>query len=241
MGEVRRAVSFGLSANPDRTGGSTSIAVYNSKIYFANQAGGSVSILPVTSAGVPAGTITTIKVGLGPRALTVDAKDNLLVVSNEGSGTLSLIDLSTGKVVASIDAVQTSMDGDDDQDDHSDRTGASNRPAVTSLSPASSKGGVTFTLTINGANLTGASGIVFVNAASLPGNGHGNGQGGPFNTNDSAFTVTNIKVASGGKQLTATVAIAASAQPGARIVRVATPNAESTLSLSANDTFTVLP
>lgn len=244
------AVASTLSANPDRSGGSSGIAVLNSNVYFANQTGGSVSVLPITSAGA-AGTVTTIKVDLGPRALAIDVKDNLLVVSNEGTGTLVLIDLATNKVAARINAVQTGNPGDDDQDDHSDRNGAANVPTIASLSPASAKAGASgLSLTITGSNFTGATSIIFVNASALPGtgggSGHGNGdgngnnpgKGAPFNNGDSAFTVSNFKVVSD-TQITATVAIAASAQTGPRLVRVLTPNGESTLMLSTADTFTV--
>src|SRR4029077_14867995 len=92
--------------------------------------------------------IAIIKVDLGARALAVDVKDNLLVVSNEGSGTLVLVDLGSNKVVARINAVQTGMAGDDGHDNHSDRDGASNAPTIQALSPGSAKAGATVTLTI---------------------------------------------------------------------------------------------
>ena len=250
------AVASTVSANPDRSGGSSDVVVRNSTVYFANQTGGSVSVLPISSGGA-AGAVTTIKVDLGPRALTIDAKDNLLVVSNEGTGTLVLIDLGTNKVVGRIAAVETGMQGDDDQDDHSDRNGAANVPGIASLAPASAKAGTTLSLTITGSNFTGATAVIFVNPSMLPGNGHGNGggdggdsnsqgdgsgnnpgKGAPFNNSDSAFTVTNFKVVSD-TQITATVAIAASAQTGPRLVRVMTPNGESALTLSMADTFLV--
>src|ERR1041385_1857553 len=80
-----------INANPDRSGGSSDVVFFNGKLYFANQTGGSVSVIPFT--GGTAGAISTIKVDLGVRALAIDVKDNLLVVSNEGSGTLVLVDL----------------------------------------------------------------------------------------------------------------------------------------------------
>ncbi|HKE21242.1 MAG TPA: hypothetical protein VKB88_02570 [Bryobacteraceae bacterium] len=238
------AVSTTLSANPDRSGGSSAVAVFNSSVYFANQTGGSVSALPITPAGAPGGAITTIKVNLGPRALAIDVKDNLLVVSNEGTGTLVLVDLTSNKVVGNINAVQTDQEGDDDQDDHSDRNGAANVPTIASLSPASGKAGTSFTLTINGTNFTGAIGVFFVNPGAQPGNGNGNGngnnpgKGAPSNNNDNAFTVTNLKVVSA-TEITATVAIAASAGTGPRLVRVLTPNGESVLMMAMSNTFTV--
>lgn len=226
------------SANPDHSGGSSAVLVFGANVYFANQTGGSVSVLPIKPNGDPSGAITTIKADLGARALTVDAKDNLLVVSNEGSGTLVLIDLKTNKVTARINAVQTHLDGDDDADDHTDRGAAVNLPSITSLAPTTGKAGASFTLTITGKNLTGATGVVFV-SLGMGGNGnHGKGEN-PTATNDSAFTVTKIQVAPDGTQLTANVAVAASAQAGPRLVRVVTPNGTSIISMSS--TFTVTP
>jgi uncharacterized protein (TIGR03437 family) len=233
------AIASTLSANPDRSGGTSDVAFFDSKLYFANQTGGSVSVLPVSASGAAAGAITTIKVDLGPRALAIDTKDKLLVVSNEGTGTLALFSLTSNSVVDRIKAVQT--DGDDDHDDHSDRGSAANAPAIKTLSPVSSKAGVAVTLTITGANLTGATGITFIDPASLPGDGKGHGKGVEDKNADTAFTVTNIQVTGGGTQLTATVTIAAGAKTGPRLVKVVTPNGETSGTLSIANTFTILP
>jgi uncharacterized protein (TIGR03437 family) len=214
-----------VHANPDLSGGSTGVAFYNGKVYVANQTGGSISVVPVTAAGAASGPIATVKVDLGARALAIDAKDKLLVVSNEGSGTLVLVDLETNKVVGRVQAVRSS--DDDDQDDRSDRTRAANLPSVTSVSPQSAKAGATFTLTVAGVNLTGATKVTF----DAPGNGKKDSSGD--------FTVKNIAVSSDGKQLTATVTIDASARPGARTVIVDTPNGQSVDKGSA--VLTVLP
>jgi uncharacterized protein (TIGR03437 family) len=222
-----------INANPDRSGGSTDLLFFNGKFYFANQTGGSISVMPFSNG--TAGAITTVKVDLGARALAIDSKDNLLVVSNEGSGTLVLVDLATNAVVGRIDAVRTS---DGDQDDHGDRDGASNLPAVQSIAPASSKANATITLTITGSNLGGATGLVF----DLPrGNGDQGDNGDDKNKMDDAFTVSNIAVNSAGTQLTATVKIAAGAKTGPHIVRVLTQNGESSGKVAAGNTFTVLP
>jgi hypothetical protein len=174
------------------------------------------------------GAAVTVKVDLGARALAIDTKDNLLVVSNEGSGTLVLVSLSTNQVTAHINAVQTSSgEGDSGGDDHSDRQSAKNVPIVNKLSPSSAKVGSTFTLTITGKNLTGASGVIFL---MLDKNGNGNSGGhGKLKSSqpDTAITTSNIKVSTDGTQVTASVSIAASAQAGARGVRVTTPNGES--------------
>jgi hypothetical protein len=199
-------VTTTISANPDRSGGSSDVAISSSNVYFANQTGGSVSALPLHST-----TITSVKVDLGARALTIDTKDNLLVVSNEGTGTLVLVSLSSNTVTGRISAVQTSPG---DQDDHSDHNNATNVPAIVSMTPTSAKAGATFALTITGTNFTGATAVTF------GGNGKGN--------RGSDFTVSKISVNSAGTELTAAVSIDASAKPGARIVSVTTPNGDST-------------
>ncbi len=219
-----------LQANPDHSGGSSDAVYFNGKVYFANQTGGSISILPISpSTGAPTGAITTVKVDLGARALAIDTKDNLLVVSNEGTGTLVLVNLNSNAVTGRIDAVRS--DGNDDQDDRSDRDRASNLPAVQTLSPASGKAGTTFTLTITGSNLGGATEISF-------GGNEGNGKG---NDRSSDFTVKNIAVSANGTQLTASVSIAASAKPGGRIVQVTTPNGDSDAKHAGAAVFMVLP
>lgn len=211
-----------INANPDRSGGTSDVAISASNVYFANQAGGSVSVLPLNST-----TITSVKVDLGPRALAIDAKDNLLVVSNEGTGTLALVSLSSNTVTGRINAVQTSPG---DQDDHGDHDNAANLPVIVSMSPTSAKAGATLTMTITGTNLAGASAVTF------GGNGNGNGNG-----NSGDFTVSKISVNAAGTQLTATVSIDVSAKPGARSVTVSTPNGDSTDKGTGNAVFVVTP
>jgi uncharacterized protein (TIGR03437 family) len=222
-----------INANPDRSGGSSDVLFFNGRLYLVNQTGRSVSVIPFT--GGTAGTPAAIKVDLGARALTIDVKDNLLVVSNEGSGTLVLIDLATDAVVGRIDAVRASAS---DTDDHSDHDGAPNLPAVQSIAPASSKSNATVTLTITGSNLAGATGAVFTLSR---GNGDQGDNGNHKNKTDDAFTVSNIAVNAAGTQLTATVKIATGAQMGPHIVRVITPNGESSGKVGMGNIFTLLP
>jgi hypothetical protein len=169
--------------------------------------------------------------------MTIDAKDNLLIVSNEGSGTLVLIDLASGSIAGRINAVQTNSG--DNQDDHSDRDKGRNAPTIASVSPLSAKVGTTFSLTITGTGLTGATKVMFIDQASMHGEGHGKGE--EDHNTDNAFTVTNIQVNSAGTQLTATVAIAANAQQGVRLVKVTAPNGDTSGQMSAANGFTVMP
>lgn len=236
-----------VDANPDRSGGSSDIALTGNFAYIANQSGGSISVLPLTIAGgVISGSPTSVSVGLGVRALAIDTKDNLLLATNQGSGTIVLVSLASTQVVGRIDAVRSSDGGDDGEDDHSDRNNAKNLPTIQSLTPVTAKVNTTFTITVNGTNLAGATDVLFVKPAMNPGDDHGHGKGnsgdhenGPLGMSDSAFKASNINVNSAGTQLTATINVAASATDGVRVVRVMTPNGETGFVQTSNDTITV--
>lgn len=88
---------------------------------------------------------------------------------------------------------------------HSPGVSISTGPAITSLSPATLQQGTSQSITINGSNLTGATGLIFV------------GSNGIGSTN---FTVTNITINPGGTTLTATVAALAGTTTGRYVVVV---------------------
>jgi uncharacterized protein (TIGR03437 family) len=228
-----------INVNPDQSGGSSEIAVKGNTIFFANQTGGSVSTVTIDmTTGVPTAPATTIKVDLGARALAVDAKDNFLLVTNEGSGTVVVIDLATGKVLAHIDAVRSQGEEGNGDDDHGDRDHGKNLPVISSLAPVTAKSTSTFTITIMGTNLTGATDVIFVNPTNGD-DGHGHStEDGPHR--DAAFTASNIQVNSAGTQLTATITVK-SAAIGPRVVLVDTPNGDSSLALTVANTLTVTP
>ena len=229
-----------ISVNPDSSGGSSDIAVNGTTVYFADQTGGSVSVVPISLAtSQPSAPASMIKVDLGARALAIDTKDNFLLVSDEGSGDIVLVDLASGKVAGRIDGVRSDMEGDDGGDDHSDHDRAKNLPVISSVAPAAVKATSTFTLTINGSNLAGARDVIFVNPANLHGKGKGKGDS-PISARDSAFVAGSISVNSTGTQLTATIQVNAAAV-GARVVIVETPNGDSSPMLTAADTLTVTP
>ena len=72
------------------------------------------------------------------------------------------------------------------------------------------------------------------------GNGNsGNHDHGPFGTRDPGFVASNIKVNAAGTQLTADVKIAASVSKGEFVVRVETPNGESSFVGSEANTLKV--
>ncbi len=133
---------------------------------------------------------------------------------------------------------------DDNHDDDSDHKSASNLPEIQNFSPSSAKAGTTFSLTITGVRLTGATVVTFDKPSN--GNGEGNRKGKDKSKkkdsdHDDDFTVTNLQVSAGGTQITATVSIAASANPGARTLRVTTPNGTSSDKSEAGPKFVVNP
>jgi hypothetical protein len=119
-----------------------------------------------------------------------------------------------------------------------DRDRAANLPTLTSVSPVSGKIDTTLTLTIQGTNLTGATAVTFIKPGDIHGQGKGKGRGEGNNTDDK-ITTSGIVVNAAGTQLTVSVRITSSADPGARIVRVETPNGETSLVQSTANTFTV--
>lgn len=231
-----------ISANPDLAGGASDVAINGSTLFFADQTGGAVTAIPISlTTGLATASPVTIKVDLGARALAVDVKDGVLLVLNEGSGTIALVDLTNLSLIGRINGVQPEMEGDDNSDDHSDHDHGGNVPSITAVTPATASSNSTFTLTVTGTNLTGATGVLFINPADIHGNGKGQGKGdSPDKNADTAFTVTNTSVNAGGTVLTATVT-AKNAVPGPRIVLVKTPNGESPFMKMSINVVTVIP
>jgi YD repeat-containing protein len=101
---------------------------------------------------------------------------------------------------------------------------ATTGPAISSISPSSIARGATVTLTINGANLTGASAVRFSNSSGAV---------------DSAISATNLTVNGSGTQLTATVTVASTAAIGMRVV-IITATTGTTLPVAAGaNTITI--
>ena len=237
--------------NVAATGGASDVVVVGTTAYIANQAAGTISVLPLTfAAGVVTGTSTTLQIGPGVRALAIDTKDNLLLALNEGTGRITLVNLTSGQITGQISGVVTpNQDGDSGDDDHSDHDNAVNLPFISSISPGRANRGTTFTLTLVGRNFSGASQVAFASPStngkgtdSNNGDGRGKGSGKSKGNNpDAAFTVTAVRVNAGGTQITATVSVAASASPGAREVRLSTPNGDSVTPNGSSGLFVLLP
>ncbi len=227
-------------------GSAGTIAVDANTAFFADQTGASVTAAAVSlSGGAVSLAQQQIKVDLGPRSLAIDRLDNLLLVSNEGDGTIVLVSLANYQIVGRIDAVHVPGEPES-EDDHNDRGQAPNEPSVTSVAPSTIAPGSQVTLVLYGANLAGATGLAFVDPSTLPGNGKGRGNGhsgdhagGPFANSDPAFTVSAIAVNAAGTRLSAVVNLAAQAQPGTRVVRVITPNGESSFVAGDGNAITI--
>jgi DNA-binding beta-propeller fold protein YncE len=234
---IAKTVVASAIANPEKSGGLSDIAIYGtSAVYFANQNGGSVTLAALSLGANVFSSTRTIKTNLGARALAVDVKDKLLLVTNQGSGTISLINLDTNVVVGTINAVRSEDETDGEKhDDREDHGKAGNLPTITSITPATASPNTSFTITVNGTNLRNASGLVFTTGTASNGN-HGHG---PFGTVDPNITATNIKLDQFGLKLTADITVAAGAAKGDRTVRVLTPNGESKIDKSSANTLTI--
>lgn len=82
---------------------------------------------------------------------------------------------------------------------------ATTGPAISGISPASIARGATVTMIVNGANLSGATNVRFINSSGAI---------------DTAITATNLTVSAEGSQLTATVTVTTGAATGTRVVVV---------------------
>ena len=199
------------------------MAVYGNTVYFADQSGGTVSVSPVGNNG--SFTTSTVKVDAGARALAVDTTDKLLLVANQGSGTVVMVDMTTNQIVNRINAVRSEHETDgQDHNNHNDRLAAPNAPSITSISQNAASRPSTFTLTINGTNLKGADDVFFVDPAAV---------------RDTNLAASNIQANGAGTQVTATITIGRKASAGQRIVRVEALNGDTSFIASPVNTFQV--
>ncbi|MFQ5657792.1 MAG: DUF6531 domain-containing protein, partial [Candidatus Methylomirabilales bacterium] len=95
-------------------------------------------------------------------------------------------------------------------------------PIITGIDPTSGVQDSTFTLTVTGTNLGGATALTFLNGGTAD------------------ITATNLSVDPSGTTLTASVDIVSIAALGARVVTVTTPGGTSSDTPTAANTFTVL-
>jgi len=236
--------STAFAVNVSQSGGSNDVVMFGNTAYISNQAAGTVSILPLTfSATGVTGTATLVKTGLGARSLAIDAKDKLLLVLNQCTGSVVLVSLDTNQVVGEIKAAVGESE-DESMDDHGDHDRAANLPIISGILPQSGRVNSTVNLTVTGTNLQGTTAVKFLLPGAV-GNGRGKGSSGDMGRAmsmvDAAVVVSNIQVNAGGTQLTATVNVTAAAAAGVRLVRVSTPNGDSVVSSAVFKLFTIVP
>lgn len=192
--------------------GPAGVAASGNLAYIANQLMSSVSVVDLGTGQV----VKVIPVDYGPCALAVNPATNQLVVLAGGTGTLDVIDLDSGQVVARLNGADT------------ERQGRWTLPWITAVTPNTAAAGTTFTLTINGTGFQSVHDIEF----ALVG-GHGGGPagmgpgmgGGPHGSDDAAdpnIEVSNIQVSTDGTTITASVHILPAATPGFRQIHLET-------------------
>ena len=221
--------------------GLDAVVVVGATVYAASPVSGTVVAATASLVkGLPVFTNIEIPVALGPRALAVDILDKLLVVANQGEGTLSLIDLTSNKLVGKVSGVQSEIEGNGPQNDRSDREQAQNAPNVASVTPAVLAVGTTATLTVKGTNLTGSPDLWFFIPSNGNSNGQGNGNGfGSIARADETIAVSKVVTASDGKSLTCTVTVSAKAVAGVRVLRVGNENGSSSSKTSAGNSVQI--
>ena len=185
--------------------GPGAVAAHNALVFIANQLSASVSVFDTAAGGV----VRTFPVDPGPRALVVDAARNQLLVLCQGAGTVVVVDLAGYTIVKRLDAGETVKEG---------RWAL---PVVASMAPKEAAVGGTAPILIKGANLQGVEALEFLVAAGNPGQGQGQGR----LREDPDIKVTGLKVNEAGTELTAAIAVAGTAAPGVRQVRLRTEKA----------------
>lgn len=202
--------------------GPSAIAVSGNTAYIANMMSANV-----TSMNLGTGAIMNITTtDPGPRSLVIEPPGNSMLVLAQGTQTVVMMNLTGGGGMS----MSSRMSG----------TGGSpgaayQMPVVASVSPNSAKAGTTFSLTLNGSNLSLVNNVDFEFAGS---SGMGPGQGA---LDDTDIKTSNIQVNSGGTQITAVVTIAPTATPGPRRIHLDTPNGDVMMGgASSGVLFTVL-
>ncbi|MCL4402609.1 MAG: hypothetical protein M1436_08115 [Acidobacteria bacterium] len=164
--------------------GPAAVAVNGNTAYVANMMSANVTSMDLNTGAI----LNTTTTDPGPRSLAVEPQGNSMLVLAQGTQTVDMMNLTS--------AGGMSM---------SSRMGATGgtlgpaygMPAVTSVSPNSAKAGTTFSLTIEGSNLSGVSNVDFELTGS-PGMGPGQGP-----LDDTDIKTSSIQVNSSGTQITA--------------------------------------
>ena len=191
----------------------TDLQFLRDTVFVANQTGATASYATLATApgGVNLGAASNISLEPGVRSVAIDPLDNLLLVSSESAGTVSLIDLTSKAVVGTISAVRSPGETAA-RDDRTDREHANNTPVISSILPGQAAAGSTVQLAVNSSYANGTLDAFFVDQ-------NGN--------RDPVFEITAMDVDPTGGQVRITVQIAPGAPKGGHVLRLFTPNGES--------------
>jgi hypothetical protein len=204
----------------------TDLQFLRNTAYLANQIGGSAAYASfvITPGGVNLANPSSIALDPGVRSVAIDPLDNLLLVSSESSGAISLIDLTANRIVGSISAVRSPSETAA-RDDRSDRERANNTPVISSILPAQAAAGTTVQLAVNSSYANGALEAFFVDE-------NGN--------RDQSLFVSGMDVDPTGNQVRITVQIPPGAAKGEHVLRIFTPNGESAAAPLQGNLLTIL-
>ena len=161
--------------------------------------------------GTLAGTATAVSVQHG-NADGINSASSSAVSVQHGS------EFSSPPVSPSVSVAYGSSDA---QNSASSSVSAAAGPYVASVAPAAAARSSAPTLTVTGANLSGASALQFINTST-----------GALAT---GLTVTGISVSPDGSTLTATLAVASNASTGQYVLVVATPSGDSLTTAAAGN------
>lgn len=187
--------------------GPSAVAVSGNTAYVANMMSASITSMNLSNGAI----LSTAATDPGPRALAIAPQGNSMFVLAQGTQTVDMMNL-TGGGSMSMGSRMSGIGGSPGP--------AWQMPVITSVSPTSAKAGTTFSLTINGSNLSLVNNVDFEIMGKT---GMGPGQG-PLDDTD--IKTSNIQVSGGGTQITAVVTIAPAAAPGVRLIHLDTPNGD---------------
>jgi uncharacterized protein (TIGR03437 family) len=204
--------------------GPGAVAINGGLGYVANQMTASLTVVDLAAGKV----LKTFSVDPGPRAVSVNASKNQLLVLCEGTGTLDVVDLTSYTIVARLNAGAT------------ERQGEWTLPLISSLTPNTAAVGATFNLSITGSGFQGVNDLRFYlmgsGSGGMMGGGMGSGMG--MGSEDLNMKVSNVQVNAAGTQVTASVQILPAATTGVRQIRLQTDQSE-VIGMMASSLFTV--
>jgi len=218
--------------------GPGAVVAFNGRAYIANQMTATVTVVNLETDTVE----TTFPVDPGPRALALDPAGNRLLVLSHGTGVLTVVDLASYAIIGRANAVEGDRPGRwqlplvASVSPDSARRGSTVTLTITGAN-LQDVTEIEFHFTGMGPGM-GPGEDMGPGDGMGPGSGMGGGMmgggmmggdhddstfmGGGMMNHDDKIEVTNLQVSPDGTRITATVQIAADAQPGTRRISLET-------------------